>query len=127
MISETATSKVSGSFNYVVSMKNYNKPVQVDVPSPVKTTGEIMAGFMSGLGGMVTPTATSTLSLPPAPPTDQSVQNPAIDSDNDGLTDAEEKIYGTNPFNPDTDGDGYLDGAEVKGGYNPNGPGKLLK
>ncbi len=49
-----------------------------------------------------------------------------IDTDNDGLSDYEEvKIYRTNPLNADTDGDGYLDGAEVKSGYNPNGPGKL--
>lgn len=49
-----------------------------------------------------------------------------IDTDNDGLSDYEEvKIYHTNPLNADTDGDGYLDGAEVKGGYNPNGPGKM--
>jgi len=74
---------------------------------------------------------------------------PGLDSDGDGLTDAEEKALGTNPNNPDTDGDGltdreevkvyktdplksdtdgdgYLDGAEVKAGYNPLGPGNLL-
>ena len=51
-----------------------------------------------------------------------------IDTDNDGLSDYEEvKIYHTNPLSADTDGDGYLDGAEVKNGYNPNGPGKLVK
>jgi hypothetical protein len=51
-----------------------------------------------------------------------------IDTDNDGLSDYEEvKIYRTNPLSADTDGDGYLDGAEVKGGYDPNGPGKLKK
>lgn len=49
-----------------------------------------------------------------------------IDTDNDGLSDYEEvKIYKTNPLSADTDGDGYLDGAEVKSGYNPNGAGKL--
>jgi len=49
-----------------------------------------------------------------------------IDTDNDGLSDYEEvKIYKTNPLNSDTDGDGYSDGEEVNGGYNPNGPGKL--
>lgn len=48
-----------------------------------------------------------------------------VDSDNDGLTNAEEKKYGTDPLNPDTDGDGYKDGDEVKAGYNPLGPGKL--
>ena len=51
--------------------------------------------------------------------------NAALDPDNDGLTDAQEIIYGTDPKNPDTDGDSYLDGEEVQHGYNPNGPGKL--
>lgn len=50
------------------------------------------------------------------------------DSDGDGLFDKEEiKVYKTNPLDPDTDADGYIDGDEVKGGYNPNGPGKLLE
>lgn len=72
-----------------------------------------------------------------------------IDSDGDGLTDAEERslgtdptktdtdgdelsdwdevrVYRTNPLNADTDGDTYLDGAEVRNGYDPNGPGRLL-
>lgn len=48
-----------------------------------------------------------------------------VDADNDGLTNAEEKKYGTDPLNPDTDGDGYKDGEEVKAGYNPLGSGKL--
>lgn len=53
--------------------------------------------------------------------------NPNLpDTDNDGLTDYEEvKIYHTDPLDPDTDGDGYLDGQEVKSGHNPNGSGLL--
>ena len=35
------------------------------------------------------------------------------DSDEDGLTDFEEFLAGTDPGNPDTDGDGILDGSEV--------------
>lgn len=73
-----------------------------------------------------------------------------IDSDGDGLTNAEEivagtdiskpdtdgdllgdreelMIYGTNPLLADTDGDTFSDGQEVRSGYNPNGPGKLLE
>ncbi len=54
-----------------------------------------------------------------------SLTNLSNDSDNDGLTDMEEIIYGTDKDNPDTDGDGYTDGEEVEGGFNPNGSGKL--
>ena len=42
-----------------------------------------------------------------------------IDSDGDGLTDAQEEQLGTNPNNRDTDGDGYPDGVEVANGYSP--------
>ncbi len=49
------------------------------------------------------------------------------DTDADGLTDREEaQTYQTNPLNSDTDGDTYTDGDEVKAGYDPKGPGKLL-
>lgn len=45
--------------------------------------------------------------------------NVFLDSDQDGLSDTEEKTYGTDPFKSDTDSDSYSDGAEVKAGYNP--------
>ncbi len=60
----------------------------------------------------ITPPATTTPSV-------------TLDSDNDGLTDAQEMIYGADQNNPDTDGDGYQDGLEVNSGYNPMGAGKL--
>ena len=83
-----------------------------------------------------------------APQPDVPAVDPNLDSDQDGLTDVEEKVLGTdplkadtdgdgltdyeevrtwktNPLKADTDGDGYADGPEVKGGYNPLGPGKL--
>lgn len=44
------------------------------------------------------------------------------DADVDGLSDADEFIFGTHPLNPDTDGDGYGDGAEVQYGYDPANP-----
>lgn len=44
------------------------------------------------------------------------------DRDGDGLSDAEEYSYGTDPDNPDTDGDGYGDEVEIKGGYDPLKP-----
>jgi hypothetical protein len=68
-----------------------------------------------------------------------------LDSDNDGLTDAEEEklgtdpnkadtdgdglsdgdevnVYHTDPLDKDTDGDGYDDGTEVEAGTDPNDP-----
>lgn len=51
-----------------------------------------------------------------------------VDTDGDGLTDREEvQVYHSNPLKRDTDEDGFTDGDEVKNGYNPNGPGKLLQ
>lgn len=46
----------------------------------------------------------------------------AVDADCDGLTDTEEKLYGTNPADADTDGDSYSDGVEVESGYDPTKP-----
>ena len=44
------------------------------------------------------------------------------DTDGDGLTDAQEHLYGTSPTDPDSDDDGISDGAEVLAGTNPLSP-----
>jgi hypothetical protein len=44
---------------------------------------------------------------------------PSLDSDSDGLSDAEEILLGTATSTPDTDGDGYFDGAELENLYDP--------
>lgn len=50
------------------------------------------------------------------------------DTDYDGLSDREEvRVYNTNPLDPDTDGDSFADGTEVEKGYNPNGEGRLYE
>ena len=63
------------------------------------------------------------LSAPPViePPDIPEVKEviPAVDSDQDLLTDSEELLYGTNPLLPDSDGDGYSDGSEVLNLYSP--------
>ncbi|MBI2625574.1 hypothetical protein HY442_01365 [Candidatus Parcubacteria bacterium] len=41
------------------------------------------------------------------------------DSDEDGLANAKEFVYATDPLRADTDGDGYPDGNEVDNGYDP--------
>ncbi len=47
---------------------------------------------------------------------------PTCDDDNDGLTNAQEQFYGTNPEVYDTDGGGVGDGIEVAKGGNPLDP-----
>ncbi len=42
-----------------------------------------------------------------------------IDTDKDGLFDAQESTWRTSVTNPDTDGDGFLDGEEVASGHDP--------
>ncbi len=49
----------------------------------------------------------------------------STDADKDGLTDAEELVFTTNPSSSDSDGDSFLDGSEVKLGFSPKGSGKL--
>lgn len=49
-------------------------------------------------------------------------KNIFLDNDQDGLSDAEEATYGTDPQKADSDGDGYSDGAEIQSGYDPTKP-----
>ena len=49
-------------------------------------------------------------------------KNIFIDSDQDGLSDEEEKVYKTDPYKADSDNDGYSDGVEVGSGYDPLRP-----
>ncbi len=49
----------------------------------------------------------------------ESSQTLLVDFDQDGLSNEEERLYGTDPNNDDTDGDGFSDGVEVRSGYDP--------
>lgn len=53
----------------------------------------------------------------------QQVTNPAGDDDGDGLSNADERLWGTSATNPNTDGDGFKDGEEVAARHNPTIPG----
>src|SRR3989344_6056294 len=52
----------------------------------------------------------------------QQVVDPTGDTDADGLSNADEALWGTDAQNPDSDGDSYLDGEEIKANYNPTIP-----
>ncbi len=53
------------------------------------------------------------------PPEDTDVEIQDDDCDDDGLTDAQEEEYGSDPCNPDSDGDGIPDGTEIEIGSDP--------
>lgn len=74
-------------------------------------------------GAQPAPTPTpSAGELPGAQTGGQAVANPTGDDDGDGLTNSDERIWGTNSTNKDTDGDGFSDGDEVKARHNPTIP-----
>ena len=64
----------------------------------------------------------------PAPEPEEKQQPLNIDSDDDGLTDVEEALYGTDNTKSDSDNDGFSDVLEVENLYNPAGfkPTKLI-
>lgn len=47
---------------------------------------------------------------------------PTVDTDTDGLTDAEEALFGTSAASADSDSDSYLDLEEIQNGYSPLTP-----
>jgi hypothetical protein len=69
------------------------------------------------LGNGKTPLAGSNLDL-----SSYNSCAPPLDSDGDGLSNAQETALGTNPFVADTDGGGVDDGTEVQSGTNPLNP-----
>lgn len=72
---------------------------------------------------------TTPVVIPVAPPEPIPLANPfgngvypGKDSDSDGLTDVEEKLFGSHELRPDTDGDAHIDGNEVHHLYDPTLP-----
>ncbi len=125
---------------------NFNENVNEDVTQECPTImpqgpnfckdGKIVTGDLDENGCSLPPKCVKTKStldsdkdgLTDAEEEEYGTDSFAPDSDGDGLYDREEiKVYNTNPLNPDTDNDGYLDGEEVENGYNPAGEGKLLE
>lgn len=104
---------VAGAVGYVLYTKFQPQPV----PEKTQTTQTL-------------PTTTAATTTTPTTPkeTTPTVPVPSKDSDSDGLTDIEERMYGTDYRNPDSDGDTYLDGNEVYHKYDPMGlaPSTLL-
>jgi hypothetical protein len=106
---------------------------------PTPTTSETVFGNLnddlatnsddilaSTTDSFATSTATSSEVIAEEKPVISSPLPESLDSDNDGLTDAEERVVGTDPENADTDNDGYSDYQELLSGYDPLAPQEKL-
>jgi hypothetical protein len=48
IIKETDKSKTSGEVSFTLLFKNFNKPVQIEIPTPIKTLEEVLGGLFGG-------------------------------------------------------------------------------
>ncbi|WP_223636389.1 Ig-like domain-containing protein [Corallococcus sp. EGB] len=114
-VTVTGTSANATTVTVTFQGTNYG-PIAVDasgnwsqaLPGPLADGTYTVTAVSTNGAGTHSATATTTFTV---------TQAGAVDSDNDGLTDAEEIALGTDPNNPDSDGDGIPDGIEVKVGH----------
>ncbi|WP_262964899.1 Ig-like domain-containing protein, partial [Methylobacter psychrophilus] len=99
---------VSFMVNGEVVYTDTSRPYQYPVTIPFGTLGSkiTVAAKATDFGGNIATTPVSTLFV-------------QADTDRDGLSDEQEKLYTANPTNPDTDGDSIKDGDEVDMGTSP--------
>lgn len=90
--------------------------------APNLTLADNGAGYIVGINRNEPVATVDVFNLPPAPtpiPTIAPTVAAAADTDLDGLLDADEGVYGTDPTIADSDADGVLDGAEIVNGTDP--------
>ena len=139
ILSFLANRPIIGTLSWGVQSKTYTQSLQISVPH-VNTLNLTLLNLDFNQKYYYILTATdifnnqvTTIEQSFLTPDSQAINNdnvynptnPDQDFDHDGLTNAQEQLYGTDPQNPDSDNDGYLDGEEVANGYNPLGPGRM--
>jgi Bacterial TSP3 repeat len=87
---------------------------------PTATTAAAPTPAAPAPNATTAPSSASTSSTTSSSTSTTTTTTPALDTDSDGLTDAQEASLGTDPNNADSDGDGIPDGREVNAlGSNP--------
>jgi YD repeat-containing protein len=120
-------SEIDGLFSVLNAGSAESEPLEVDNLFSVQDNAQ------SGNQALTAAAKSNTSSIGPAPAGQSSAAGAAnnvllaslaseVDTDGDGLSDAEEQQIGSDPLNPDTDGDGYPDGLEVLLGSDPLDP-----
>ncbi|UOA08748.1 Ig-like domain-containing protein [Methylobacter sp. S3L5C] len=105
---DIGVNSVSFLVNGKVVYTDTSRPYQYPVTIPFGTLGSkiTVAAKAIDFGGNTSTTPVLTLLVQP-------------DTDHDGLSDEQEKLYTANPTNPDTDGDDIKDGDEIDMGTSP--------
>jgi hypothetical protein len=115
----------------IVEFSRFNESLEIERPPDTVTFDQVI---QKGFGSLPSGEAGAPEILSPDDPLISGEQaklpvaetEQVTDRDGDGLDDATEAFFGTDPENPDTDGDGVSDGEEVSNGKNPSGPGPLF-
>ncbi len=105
----------------------YGQPVAVSAPEARDIDGLLGPDYAKRLGlSGNRPLSWASTETATGAPVSGVLSHETQDSDDDGLSDAQEAFYGSDASSPDTDGDGWSDGLEVSKGMNPIGPGVLF-
>ncbi len=131
---KTEENNAVGSFEVSMLLKDFNKPITVEVPAGAMSLEDIMSQAFAEIQlptSTMQPAGNDTLLWgdDAAVPGDKDYiwggDNTSTDTDKDGLSDDMEELIGTDPKKADSDGDGFNDADEMDKGYNPLGPGKI--
>lgn len=95
------------------------------VETPLITLDNATTTALATTTATILDLATSTASSTLADNQSTTEAAPLIDSDNDGLNDEEEAVFGSNPNLADTNNNTYNDLTEILNNYNPIGSGQL--
>lgn len=123
LIFKSKKEKIGNSGEKIVSEETKSIPVMMDIRSDefeVEVREEKKRGLIEDLRKSgVDPARISEIASIPADQIAFVKEIEFKDSDQDGITNLEEKNRGTDPFLADSDNDGFLDGDEVRNGYDP--------
>lgn len=116
---QLAASQASMALMQAQAEKGYQEATSTQA-TPTSTQGSQELSATANSEATSPPVAPPNIPLPEAVSQTTPIElNPGLDSDQDGLTNSEEALLGTNPNKTDSDGDGFADGSEVIGGYDP--------